>query len=199
MLLLRQELPFTKWLDKEVKLLDKLIEKAKQGDQTAIEQLVVSYKGLIRSLANKFYLVGGDKDDLLQEGMLGLFYAITYYDEGKGAFPAFAQLCVLRQILDAVKRDGAVKNKPLYNYVEMDTVINLTDASTPLENLLQKEHADYVAQVIEQKLSPFERQVITLFSQGYSYDDIAAQTNKSFKAVDGALQRARKKLMEHKE
>ena len=176
--------------------MDKIIQEAKNGDPTAIEQLVADYKGLVRSLANRFYLVGGDKDDLLQEGMLGLVYAINSYDETKGSFPSFVELCVLRQILDAVKRDSAVKNKPLYNYVNLDVTKDWTDGSNPLERLLQKEYAEKVARLIAEKLSPWERVVVTLFSEGYSYDDIAERTGKSVKAVDGALQRARKKLTE---
>ncbi len=176
-----------------------LIEKAKNGDSVAIEQLVAQYKGLIRTLANRFYLVGGNKDDLLQEGMLGLYFAITNYDQTKGNFPAFAQLCIKRQIVDAVKRDCADKNKPLYNYVDIDSALNFEDDCNPLESLLIKEKAQKVANIIAQNLTSFERTVITLFSQGYTYDDIAEKTNKSYKSVDGALQRARKKLLEIKE
>ena len=88
-----------------------LVAKAKKGDSGSIERLVNDYKGLIRALANKFYLVGGDKEDLLQEGMLGLFYAINGYESQKGSFPSFAKRCVSGQIVDAVKRDAATKNK----------------------------------------------------------------------------------------
>ena len=176
--------------------MDTIIQEAKRGNPTAIEQLVSDFKGLVRSLANRFYLVGGDKDDLLQEGMLGLIHAINGYDESKGSFPSFVELCVLRQILDAVKRDSAVKQKPLYNYVNLDATKDWTDGSNPLERLLQKEYAEKVARVIAEKLSPWERKVVTLFSEGYSYEDVAAITGKSVKAVDGALQRARRKLTE---
>ena len=180
--------------------MDEILKQAKAGDQGSIEQLVARYKGLIRSLANKFYLLGGDKDDLLQEGMLGLFYAITYYDEDKGSFPSFVELCVLRQILDAVKRDNGAKQRPLANYVELDMAVKLADGeNSPLDNLLQKEYYAKVASVVDEKLTPFERKVLTLFAEGYSYDDIANKTNKSYKAVDGALQRARRKLLEYKE
>ena len=180
--------------------MEEIIKQAKEGNQTAIEQLVTRYKGLIRSYANRFYLVGGDKDDLLQEGMLGLFYAITYYDEDKGAFPSFVELCVLRQVLDAVKRDNGIRQKPLSNYVDLEAVTNLTDSThSPLENLLQKEYAEKVSRLISEKLTPYERKVLTLFADGFSYDDIAAKTNKSYKAVDGALQRARRKLLMYKE
>ena len=178
--------------------MDKIIQDAKRGDQVAIEQLVANYKGLIRCLANRFYLVGGDKDDLLQEGMLGLICAINSYDETKGSFPSFVHLCVLRQILDAVKRDGANKQKPLSNYVNLDVTKDFTDGSNPLESLLQKEYAAKVARVLNEKLSPLEREVVTMFSEGYAYEDIMARLGKSYKAVDGALQRARKKLTEYK-
>ena len=180
--------------------MEEIIKQAKSGNQVAIEQLVTRYKGLIRSYANKYYLVGGDKDDLLQEGMLGLFYAITYYNEDKGAFPSFVELCVLRQVLDAVKRDNGVKQKPLSNYVELDVVAKLSDSThSPLESLLRKEYAEKVARLIKEKLTPYERKVLTLFADGYSYEDIGTVTNKSYKAVDGALQRARRKLLEYKE
>ncbi len=178
--------------------MEQLLLRAKNGDEQAIEQIVADYKGLVRSLANRFYLVGGDKDDLLQEGMLGLIYAINKYDEEKGAFPSFAQLCVLRQILNAVKRDSGVRQKPLANYVDLDAVAGMTDGiNSPLESLLQKEYYEQIVCAAQAQLSPFERQVLKLFSEGYSYDDIAEKIHKSHKSVDGALQRARKKLLEH--
>lgn len=179
--------------------MDTLIQQAKQGDQIAIEQIVADYKGLLRSLANKFYLVGGDKDDLLQEGMIGLFHAIQDFNDQKGSFPAFVKLCVGRQLVDAVKRDNAYKNRPLLNYVEISFAEHLTDESNPLEELLQKEQAEKIALVIKQKLTPLERKVCTLFSEGYTYEDISTQLNTTYKAVDGALQRARKKLLSTKE
>ncbi len=175
--------------------MENLILLAKQGDQGAIEQIVNQYKGLIRSLANKFYLVGGNKDDLLQEGMLGLFYAINGYDSTKGAFPSFAKLCVTRQILDAVQRDGADKHKPLANYVEIQLIEDMVEQASPLQNLLQKEYAQKVATIIREHLTQTERKVLQLFAGGYTYEDIMKCTNKSYKAVDGALQRARKKLL----
>ncbi len=179
--------------------MENVIKQAKQGDQVAIEQIVAQYKGLVRSLANRFYLVGGDKDDLLQEGMLGLYFAVTNFDQTKGSFPSFAKICIKRQILDAVRRDSAEKNKPLDNYVELDNVDWMEDSTSLLENLVQREYAEKINHVIANVLTPFERKVITLFAQGYSYEDIAEQTKKTYKAVDGALQRARKKLLEIKE
>ncbi len=178
--------------------MDRLLADAKKGDEQAIEQLVSDYKGLVRSLSNKFYLVGGDKDDLLQEGMLGVFYAINKYDEEKGSFPAFVQLCVFRQLVAVVKRDNAVKQKALNNYVDLDMVAHIADGEdNPLEKLIEKENFERVLKAAEQNLSPTERRVLALFADGYSYDYIAAKLGKSHKSVDGALQRARKKLLEH--
>lgn len=174
--------------------MDILISQAKQGDQQAIEKIVAQYKGLVRSYANKFYLVGGDKDDLLQEGMLGLFYAITNYNEDKGSFPSFVSLCVLRQILDAVRSHNGVKNKPLQNHVDLDMAKDFTDGSTPLEALIEKEYFASIKTLMDTKLSPFEKSVLTLFAEGFSYEDIALKTGKTYKAIDGALQRARRKL-----
>lgn len=175
--------------------MDNVILQAKKGDEQAVEELVSRYKGMVRSLSNKFYLVGGDKNDLWQEGMIGLFAAINSYDESKGSFPSFAELCILRKILDAVKSDNSFKNKPLCNYAELTTVENVADPTNPLESLLQKEYAEKVAKFIETELTSFEQKALKLFAQGYNYDDISLKLNKSYKSVDGALQRARKKIL----
>lgn len=175
--------------------MDNVIQQAKLGDEQAMEQIVAQYKGLVRSYANKFFLVGGDKDDLLQEGMLGLFFAIKNYDENKGSFPYFVKLCVLRQILDAVRSDNGVKNQPLTNSINIDEIESYADeGATPLENLIEKEYFAKILALINTILTPAERIVLTLFSEGLSYDEISRQTGKSFKSIDGALQRARKKL-----
>lgn len=174
--------------------MNRLIQQAKNGNEQAIEHIVSQYKGLVRSYANKFFLVGGDKDDLLQEGMLGLFYAITNYDEEKGSFPSFVKLCVLRQILDAVRSDSGVKNKALSTSIDITEIENYTDSSTPLENLIEKEYFVKIMDLITTVLTPVEREVLTLFADGFSYDEIMRKTGKSYKATDGALQRARKKL-----
>ena len=172
-----------------------LVQRAKGGDQVAMNELFALYKGLIQAIANKFYLVGGDKDDLLQEGMLGLFYAVMSFDETKGSFPSFVQKCVVRQIIDAVKSDNSGKNRPLKEHIDISALEEVPSEQTPLGDLLEKEYAKKVAAIIEQQLTQIEQQVITLFAEGYSYEDIAIRLNKTIKAVDGAMQRARKKLL----
>lgn len=177
--------------------MEQLILRAKAGDQTAMNEIFDNYKGLIRSIANNFYLVGGDKDDLLQEGMVGLFHAVTNFNENKGSFPAFVKLCVVRQVIDAVKRDNSDKNRPLKEHIDISKLESLTDESTPLENLLEKEFSERLSQITKEKLTPTEQRVIKLFSEGYSYDDISEKLQITYKAVDGAMQRARKKLLLH--
>lgn len=175
--------------------MDNVIQQAKIGNEQAIEQIVAQYKGLIRSYANKFFLVGGDKDDLLQEGMLGLFFAIKNYDESKGSFPYFVKMCVLRQILDVVRADNTVKNRPLSNTIDIEELSDFADENaTPLETLIEKEYFAKITELIRTVLTPVERTVFTLFAEGLSYDQISRQTGRSIKSIDGALQRARKKL-----
>lgn len=175
--------------------MDNLVLRAKAGEESAVEEIVAQYKGLIRAVANKFFLVGGDKDDLLQEGMLGLYFAILNFDESKGSFPSFVKLCVMRQLIDAVKRDNSNRNKALANYLDISLAEDLPDDRTPLQDLLEKEAAQKVRNIIEKQLSALEKQVVELFAEGYSYEDIAEKLGVSYKAVDGALQRARKKLL----
>ncbi|MGN1066950.1 MAG: sigma-70 family RNA polymerase sigma factor [Candidatus Fimimonas sp.] len=175
--------------------MENLVLRAKAGEESAVEEIVAQYKGLIRAVANKFFLVGGDKDDLLQEGMLGLYFAILNFDESKGSFPSFVKLCVMRQLIDAVKKDNSDRNKALANYLDISLAENLPDDRTPLQDLLEKEAAQRVRNIIETQLSALEKQVVELFAEGYSYEDIAEKLGVSYKAVDGALQRARKKLL----
>ena len=106
---------------------------------------------------------------------------------------------MLFRSIDAVKRDAGQKNKPLSNYVDIDDAKHIPAESEPLSSLLKKEYANKVSKVIKTQLTLYEKQVLQLFIEGYSYEDIAEKTNKSYKAVDGALQRARKKLLVAKE
>lgn len=176
--------------------MEETVLRAKNGDEAAIEKIFAQHKGMIRAIANKFYLVGGDKDDLLQEGMMGLYFAILNFDETKGSFPSFVHLCVLRQIVDAVKADSSFRNKALVNYLELNEIGDMPSDDTPLSDLLKKEFSEKIRNAVDTQLSPVEKQVVKLFVDGYTYDEIAGMLGKSFKSVDGALQRARKKLLQ---
>ncbi len=177
-------------------LTDETILAARDGDQNAMEKVFVAYKSMVRGLANSYFLVGGDKEDLLQEGMYGLYKAVRDFKMGKTSFGTFAHTCISRQIINAVKRYSAYKNKPLADFVSLDEIAatELVSDSDPLEETIEREFKSTLVQRIRTRLSPLETKVVGLFVKGYSYDEIAALIGKSPKAVDGALQRARKKL-----
>ena len=179
----------------KTELSDETIALAQSGDQNALEEIFNAYKSLIRSIANSYFLIGGDKDDLLQEGMFGLYKAIMAYKKGNTSFGTFAHLCILRQIINAVKRYSANKNKPLELYLplEDDLVADLV-SSDPLELAISREDQSVLQNKMATLLSPLERKVVSLFVKGYSYEEISQMLGKSNKAIDGALQRARKKL-----
>jgi RNA polymerase sporulation-specific sigma factor len=171
------------------------ILKAKQGDASAMNDICTEYKGLVKSIASKFYLVGGDNEDLLQEGMIGLFKAVGNYDPNKGAFPSFVKICVLRQIIGVVKRANDNKNRSLINYVELSQIHDLAQiGGSPLDVLIEKEDEERFYKTITEKLSPLEKEAFLLFYIGYGYDEVCQELGKSYKSVDGAIQRARKKL-----
>ncbi len=175
---------------------DELILEAKSGDQNAMEQVFLRFKSVVRSIANSYFLMGGDREDLLQEGMFGLFKAVRDYQEGKNSFCTFAYICINRQIISAVKKYSGDKNKALQFYIplENDLVAGISSNEDPLECTIAHEQREFLKQKISLKLSDFEQRVIHLFVTGYSYEEIAQNLNKSVKSVDGALQRARKKL-----
>lgn len=160
-----------------------------------MNDICTEYKGLVKSIASKFYLVGGDNEDLLQEGMIGLFKAVGNYDPNKGAFPSFVKICVLRQIIGVVKRANDNKNRSLINYVELSQIHDLAQiGGSPLDVLIEKEDEERFYKTITEKLSPLEKEAFLLFYIGYGYDEICQELGKSYKSVDGAIQRARKKL-----
>lgn len=177
-------------------LTDEKILLAQSGDQAALEEIFIVYKSVIRSIANSYFLMGGDKDDLLQEGMFGLYKAVKDFKIGLTSFNTFAHICILRQILNAVKRYSGSKNKPLDLCVPLDDelVEGLSSGQDPLEQTISREDQLLLQRRIEKELSPLEQKVVNLFIKGYSYEEISKMLGKSAKAIDCTLQRARKKL-----
>ncbi|MDR3317973.1 MAG: sigma-70 family RNA polymerase sigma factor [Clostridiales bacterium] len=187
--------------DKE---LNELLARARAGDKSAEDRLLNDYRTLVKSCARSYFLAGGDVEDLIQVGMIGLWSAIRDYDGSKSAsFYTFAQLCVNRRIISAVKKAGRQKNKPLNDAAPIDDETEdgaegaLPD-NDPLTALLEKERVGARQKKIEDKLTALEKQTLFLYLDGLSYGEIAGGLNKDEKSVDNTLTRIKKKLREDK-
>jgi len=181
---------------------EELIDLYREGDDGAVEFLMEKYKQLVRARARTLYLTGADKDDLLQEGMLGLFKAIRSFKKGEAAFPAFAALCISRQMYSAIRSSESLKNLPLAGFVsifemeEEQKSRNLSISDDPEQIILEKEAEARLKEQIFSILSHFERKVIELYLEGYDYKNISERLDKSPKSVDNAIQRTKKKVSE---
>ncbi len=179
-------------------------------DRAAADFLLNKYKNMVRSRAKAYFLAGGDNDDLVQEGMIGLFNAVRDYNPDKEAsFSSFAELCVKRQIFTAIKTAGRQKHIPLNTYVSLNKPIDdeqpditLSDTiaapvlSDPETLYIRNENLRAVEAEIEEKLTDLEKRVLILHLQGMSYSEISEIINKPAKSIDNALQRIKKKLDE---
>lgn len=181
---------------------------AKAGDATASDELYHRYKNIVRGKARPYFLVGADRDDLIQEGMIGLFKAIRdFSDEKNNSFRPFAEICITRQILTAIKQATRNKHKPLNSYdslyesvyddgseKQLMDMIESRTALDPEELYIKQELHESLMQTVEKSLTEYERAVLDGFLDGRSYSEIAAELGHSTKSVDNALQRIRKKL-----
>ena len=176
-----------------------------EGDADALNELICRYRNLAKAKARTYFLAGADAEDIVQEGMIGLFRAVKDFDPEKNVrFSAFAELCVTRQIISAVKMASRNKHKPLNSYVSLSdrdsdgTTLDLSHAallvSDPEEILIAKEQELSVKDYLEASLTEFEQLVLREYLAGRSYKEISDITKKSAKAVDNALQRIKKKL-----
>ena len=174
-----------------------LVVRAQKGDASATEQLLRRYAGTVRAHARRFFLAGGDMDDLVQEGMIGLYAAVREYraEEGK-SFKNFAYLCVRRHILDAVKASARRKNGPLNESVSLsDPVLgDRAEEGSPEDLVLEGEEEREFRKRLTKELSDFEFRVMTMYLDGMSYAEICEATGKNNKSIDNALTRAKKKL-----
>ena len=186
-----------------------LVEKIKQGDKSAQTCLFERYKDIVNLKANKFYIIGAEKEDMAQEGLFGLYKEIKSFDpEKQNSFKTFANLCIERQLITAIKSSNRQKNIPLNSsfslnlsaYDESDdtTVLDILDTKTaedPLDTITKKEYLQFVENKIDESLSSFEKQVLDRYIQGESYNDIASNLETPIKSVDNAIQRIRKKAV----
>ncbi len=191
---------------------EELIERYKAGDTQAIDALIVRYKKLVKKNARALYLIGGEHDDLIQEGMIGLYKAVRNYDSQKNAsFQPFANLCISRQIYTAIQSSRTRKNQPLNDYVSFDAADNedgelpgvflygehtFESGRNPEELMISQENDKQMEEFLSKKLSRFEMEVLHVYLEEENYAKVAKQLGKSPKTVDNALQRIRKKLME---
>ena len=181
---------------------EELIARLRAGEREITDYLIDKYKSLVRTRARALYLVGGDHEDLIQEGMLGLFQAVRDYKPGKEAsFATFAGLCIDRQMYSAVASSQRQKHQPLNSFVSLSEPVSeqelrLVDEETPEEIMISRENVIGMHERIKERLSKFEYQVLELYLKGYDYTQIAEKLGKQPKAIDNALQRIRSKVRE---
>nr|WP_281419415.1 RNA polymerase sporulation sigma factor SigH [Bacillus alkalicola] len=187
---------------------ESLVEYVREGDSSALEYLINKYKNFVRAKARSYFLIGADHEDIVQEGMIGLYKAIRDFKGDKlSSFKAFAELCITRQIITAIKTATRQKHIPLNSYVSLDKPIydeesdrTLLDVivgsrvSDPEELLINQEEFDDIELKMGEILSELERKVLMLYLDGRSYQEISADLNRHVKSIDNALQRVKRKL-----
>lgn len=184
------------------------MEAVQNGDDEALEFLIHKYRNFVRAKARSYFLIGADREDIVQEGMIGLYKSIRDYRQDRlTSFKAFAELCVTRQIITAIKTATRQKHIPLNSYVSLDKPIYDEDSdrtlldvlsthrvTDPEEVVIHQEEFDDIELKLSELLSDFERQVLTLYLDGRSYQEIAVDLERHVKSVDNALQRVKRKL-----
>ncbi|WP_170846125.1 MULTISPECIES: RNA polymerase sporulation sigma factor SigH [unclassified Bacillus (in: firmicutes)] len=187
---------------------DVLIDLVHKGDSEALDFLIHKYRNFVRAKARTYFLIGADKEDIVQEGMIGLYKAIRDFKGDKlSSFKAFAELCITRQIITAIKTATRQKHIPLNSYISLDKpiydeesdrtlmdVISGTKALDPEELIISQEEFDDIELKMAELLSDLERKVLSLYLDGQSYQEISEELNRHVKSIDNALQRVKRKL-----
>ena len=186
---------------------EKLIENVKRDDQTALNCLMERYNDIVNMKANKFFMIGAEKEDIIQEGMIGLYKAIQSFDTQKqNSFKTFANMCIERQLITAVKNSNRQKHIPLNSSISLNSaayednedmdkmdVLDIKALNDPSDIVADREYFENMENKIKENLSNFELQVLHEYEKGKSYADIAEKLNSKVKSVDTAIQRIRKK------
>ena len=189
---------------------DELLELINKKDTEALDFLICKYKDLVNSKVNKYFIIGAEKEDIVQEGLIGLYKAIKDYKPDKqNSFKSFANLCIERQLITAIKSSNRQKHMPLNSYLSLNMtafenedgnnetqivdVLENTVIEDPLDTITKKEYFLSVENVIDSSLSDFEKKVLNRYVQGESYVKIAERLDAPVKSVDNAIQRIRKK------
>src|SRR5699024_3038106 len=184
-----------------------LLLHVQEGDELAVEHLMNKYEGIVRKKANTYFPLGSDREDVIQEGLIGLYKAICDYDDSKqSSFKSFAELCITRQIITSIKSATRLKHTPLNGYIsiykpvqeESDQVLidvfEYDDAVSPHDQLVTKEQTNNMKLVLAKMLTKLEWEVLHYYIEGYRYEEIASVVGRSEKSIDNALQRVKRKV-----
>jgi len=185
-----------------------LLKLARLGDEKALDELYDKYKRIVLLIAKKYYLIDGNNDDIVQEGMFGFIKAVNTFDESKCEFVPYLRKLVEQQIVNAIKKSHSKKNLPLNESMTLnsqgelsldDTLVGIpSNTLSPELEVLKEEDSKDFSQLISSKLSTFEQEVLQLYLEGYKYNDIINKLNVSYKSVDNALSRIKLKLQNFK-
>lgn len=187
---------------------EEILLEIKNGNDKALDYLISKYKNLVNNKVAKYYIIGAEREDIVQEGLIGLFKAIKDYDNTKqNSFKSFASLCIERQIITAIKTSNRQKHLPLNSSLSLNNTINdsnndssfldIIDAQNvedPLETITKKEYYTNIKEKLNANLSDFEKKVLYSYIEGNSYISIAEKLDMPVKSIDNAIQRIRKKL-----
>ena len=190
-----------------------IVLKASNGDKIALEYIITKYKNFVKAKAKSYFLVGADKEDIIQEGMIGLYKAVRDFDGIKtNSFKCFAEICITRQIITAIKTATRQKHIPLNSYVSLNKpiydeesdrtlldIIATSIVTDPEELIISKEELKNIENKMNELLSDLELEVLELYLNGKSYQYIADKLNRDVKSIDNALQRVKRKLEKHLE
>ena len=189
-----------------------LVQMVQEGDERCLEILLARYRNFARSKARSYFLAGSDKEDVVQEGMIGLYKAIRDFDlEQETPFRAFAELCISRQILTAIKTANRNKHQPLNSSISLDAPAYANDTgdrsvadnlmaptmTDPAELLISAEEIEGIRDSMRDSLTELEGDVLRLYMDGKSYEEIAGALGNHVKSIDNALQRIKRKLQRH--
>lgn len=198
---------FSMKADYESKSDEEILRMIKQGNNEPIEYIMAKYKDLVNAKVSKYFIIGAEKEDIIQEGLIGLFKAIKNFDpEKQSSFKSFANLCIERQLITAIKTSNRQKHIPLnsslslnnsvYDENDETSFIDILDTNAtedPLDTITKKEYYKFVENKIDKELSDFEKKVLYIYAKGESYTTIAEKLEAPVKSIDNAIQRIRKK------
>ena len=192
---------------------EQIIDEIKNGNEEALVFLLEKYKDLVNSKVGKYFIIGAEREYTIQEGMIGLFKAIkSYNSEMQSSFKSFANICIERQLITAIKTSNRQKHQPLNSYLSLNTAaydnneddsvelletFNSKTIEDPLETIMKREQYNEVENAVNKNLSDFEKKVLNSYLNGESYNTIATKLETPVKSVDNAIQRIRKKAIKN--